>query len=201
MSLAGVRVSSLVLATLLLIGLTTARSARTPADERRAAPEGLEQPPAPVPGQPPAGAAIHHGGGGVGFNAPRQELQLLVIKELLKVGDDDWKLIGPKVEKVIAAKQNMSTGAGMNWTTRHDAAPVFQASNAKPDTAPGRAMQAVRDAAADDDAPDEKLAKAMAGVRDARKQARVDHEAAQKQLIDAVTARQQAILMTLGVVE
>jgi hypothetical protein len=41
----------------------------------------------------------------------------------------------------------------------------------------------------------------MAAVRDARKTARADYDAAQKELIDAVTARQQAILMTLGVVE
>jgi hypothetical protein len=41
----------------------------------------------------------------------------------------------------------------------------------------------------------------MAVVRDAKKIARADYEAAQKELIYATTPRQQAILMTLGVVE
>jgi hypothetical protein len=41
----------------------------------------------------------------------------------------------------------------------------------------------------------------MTAVRDARKAARTEFETAQKELIEAITPRQQAILMTLGVVE
>jgi hypothetical protein len=78
---------------------------------------------------------------------------------------------------------------------------VFQASTARVDTAPGRAMQDVRDAVADEKASKEQLTAKIAAVRKARQKARADYEAAQRELADAVTPRQLAVLMTLGVVE
>ena len=82
-----------------------------------------------------------------------------------------------------------------------DAKPAYKPSAAQPDTFAGKAMQNVRDAVADKDASDEALATKMAAVREARKKARAEYEAAEKELIAAVTPRQQAVLMTLGVVE
>jgi hypothetical protein len=115
--------------------------------------------------------------------------------------DDEWKAISPKLQKVIQAKHEMSTGAGMNWTSSNNAKPVFQASTARIDTPPGRAMQDVRDAVADEKATKEDLAAKMAAVRKARQKARADYEAAEQDLADVATPRQLAVLMTLGVVE
>ena len=106
-----------------------------------------------------------------------------------------------KLEKVLAAKNNLNTGAGMNWTTSSDRKPEFKPSASKPDTGPGRALQSVRDGVADEALSDEALAKRMTAVREARKQARADYDAAQAELIAAITPRQQALLMILGVVE
>jgi hypothetical protein len=151
----------------------------------------------------PAGAGVVRGGGsaGVGFNPKHKEDQLLAIKDQLEVGDEQWKALSPKVDRVLAAKINMSTGAGMNWQSANNAKPSFSASAAKSDTPAGKAMQEVRDAVANKDAPDEELARKMAEVRKARQKARLEYDAAQKALSDAITPRQQAVLMTLGVVE
>ena len=199
------RMMTAALVSLLAIGSTLARPAPdVDAEAPRAAGAAPAEPP-PAPAAPPApappGANAVVGAGGVGFNGPNQKMQLEVLKLMLGAGDDEWKLLAPRIEKVLAARQNTNTGAGMNWTTSNKAGPQFKPSTSKPGTAPGKAMQAVRDAVADETTSNEELAKRMAAVRDARKKARADYEAAQNELSDTATPRQQAILMTLGVIE
>ena len=107
--------------------------------------------------------------GGVGFGPQNRQKQLDAIRDQLEAGDDEWKALSPKVEKLLVAKQNTSTGAGMRWTSANNAKPVVEASGDTPDTPAGKAMQEVRDAAADKDATNEELAKKMAAVREARR--------------------------------
>jgi hypothetical protein len=161
--------------------------------------------PQPAPGRRGQAGA---GGGppvrglaGAGFNARNKKDQLIAIKDLLKVNDEEWAGLSPKVDRVITAKMNTSTGAGMNFQSANNMKPSFHASNSTPDSDAGRAMQAVREAVADEAASDEQLAKTMADVRAAKRKARAEYDAAQEELLAATTPRQQAVLMTLGVVE
>jgi hypothetical protein len=165
------------------------------------APAFLMAQPGPGAGPGQARQGQSRGTGGVGFNGKSPGDQLAAIRGLMDASDDEWKAISPKIDKVIRAKQQMSTGAGMNWTSSNNARPVFQASTARVDTAAGRAMQDVRDAVADEKASKEDLTAKMAAVRKARQKARVDYEAAQQELVDTATPRQLAVLMTLGIVE
>jgi hypothetical protein len=153
------------------------------------------------PGQGQGGQRQVSGSGGIGFNGKSPGDQLAAIRSMMDVSDDEWKAMAPKIEKVIHAKRETATGAGMNWTSSNNAKPVFQASTTRVDTAPGRAMQDVRDAAVDEKATKEELTAKIAAVRKARQKARADYEAAQQSLADAVTPRQLAVLMTLGIVE
>jgi hypothetical protein len=130
----------------------------------------------------------------------RQEM-LDALKDRLELSDDDFKALSPKIEKLLDAKQNMTTGAGMSWSSMNGGKPVFKASEAKPNTEPGKAMQDVRDAVADKDLSNEEVVKKIAAVREAREKAKAEFDAAQKELSDALTPRQQAVLMTLGVIE
>ena len=155
----------------------------------------------PAPAGQGGGQRRVGGTGGVGFNGKSPGDQLAAIRGLMDASDDEWKAISPKIEKVIQAKREMSTGAGMNWTSSNNAKPVFQASTARVDTAPGRAMQDVRDAVADEKASKEELTGKIAAVRKARQKARADYEAAQEALAEIATPRQLGVLMTLGVVE
>ena len=172
---------AVVLCSLLLIATTSAQPA----------------PPAPPPGAGPN----FKGAGGVGFSGKNTKEQLAAIKDLLAAADDDWQTLSPKVERVLAAKQNLNTGAGMNWTSQNGFKPVVQASTSRPDTPAGKALQAVRDAVTDPAASDEDLSRKMAAVREARQKARIEYQTAQNELISATSPRQQAILMTLGVIE
>src|SRR5438067_7886728 len=99
------------------------------------------------------------GGGGVmvmagGGNAVQYRQQMLdAIKDQLGLADDDWDKISPKIEKVMDAKHNAATGAGISWSSQNGAAPVFKVSNANVDTPAGKAMQDVRAALDDKDTP------------------------------------------------
>src|SRR5687767_4422941 len=99
-----------------------------PAMANPAAGPGAEvAPPPPNRGAVAGGGQMHRGAGGVGLAPPHREDQIAAIKLLLQVDDDTWQAIAPKVESVIAAKQNMSTGAGMNWHASNNAKPTYQA--------------------------------------------------------------------------
>jgi len=194
-----VRIASVSLASLIAMTAATART--TPDDAAPAAAEPRREP-APAPPAPaaPAVKAVT-GAGGVGFNGPNRKMQMEVLQIMLKLDDEAWKNVSPKLEKVLAAKNDVNTGAGMNWTTSSERKPEFKPSATKPDTAPGRALQAVREGVADETVSEEELAKRMTAVRETRKQARADYDAAQAELIAAITPRQQAFLMILGMVE
>jgi hypothetical protein len=162
----------------------------------------------PAAGQLPPGGNFKvvvggAGGGGVGvpFAQTHRQDMLNALQEKLEMNDDDFKSLSPKIEKLLDAKQNLSTGAGMSWSSMNGAKPTYKASESKVDTEPGRAMQEVRDVAADKDKSDEEIAKKIAAVREAKEKAKADVEAAQKDLAAALTPRQQAVLMTLGVIE
>ena len=190
----------------LLIAQVLTRSASGRAGDRgpSEAPPAPVAPPAPeAPPAPggPAPAGVLRGNAGVGFAGPHQEMQVAVLKRMLGATDDEWKRLGPNLQKLLDAKRNLSTGAGMNWTTSNNKPAEFKASTARPDSAPGKAMQLVRDALADETIADAELARRMSAVREARKAARTAYEAAEKELLGALTPRQQALLMTLGVVE
>ena len=159
--------------------------------------------PAPGPGGGiPAGAAAGRGTGGVGFHAKHAQDQLAAVRDVLGVvGEEEWKALSPKIEKVIAAKRNMVSGAGMSWTSSNNAPPTFEASRATPATAPGKAMQELRDAVTEPDASNEAIAGKIAAMRKARQKARADYDAAQQALLGALTPRQEAILLTLGVLD
>jgi len=137
--------------------------------------------------------------GGVGM--AQKERTLGAIKEQLGVTDDEWEKLSPKIEKVLDAKRNTTSGAGLSWSSTNGGAPVFKVSNGKMDTPLGKAMQDVRDAVDDKDTPPEEITKRISALKEAREKAKTDYVAAQKELADVLTPRQQAILSTIGTLE
>ncbi|MBA3272810.1 MAG: hypothetical protein H0T11_02920, partial [Chthoniobacterales bacterium] len=127
--------------------------------------------PGPVAGAPP-GAPKVGGTVGVGMSAQHRQKQLDAIKDKLQATDDEWGTLSPAIEAVLDTKQNMSTGAGMSWSSSNNGKPAFQTMVSKTDTGPGNAMQEVRDAVDNRDASDEVLVEKMSAVREARQKAR-----------------------------
>jgi hypothetical protein len=143
-------------------------------------------------------ARVMTGTGGGIQNRPQM---LAAIKDQLDISDDDWDKLSPKIEKVLDAKRNLATGAGMSWSSQNGAPPVYKISDATPSTPAGKAMQDLRAALQDKDTPPDQITQKLAALKEAIDQARTDLAAAQKELNEALTPRQQAVLATLGVTE
>ena len=144
--------------------------------------------------------------GGPPNPAQFRQQQLDTIREKLALSDDEWNTLSPKIEKVMDAQRNAGTGAGMSFT-RNFGGPkgngqvVSSTGGGNMDTPAGKIMQELRKALEDPDAPADGVAKKLAAMREARDKARAELDAARKELKDSITPRQEAILVTLGVLE
>jgi hypothetical protein len=154
--------------------------------------------PAPGAGRNPAAApAIAN------RQAQVKQLQLDFVKTKLEMSDDDWKAFEPKLIKVLEAKRNAQTGAGMQMMFFNGAPQVRAAIDVVGafSSDPLTAMRDLKDSTENSDAKDEELSAKMAALREARDKAKADLEAAQKELQTGLTARQQAVLMVLGILD
>ena len=106
--------------------------------------------------------------------------------------DDEWKVIVPKLEKVqaILTQLNASRG-GIVIAATH---PVEESEVAKRSKALVAALH-------NKDAKPQDLADALKACREARSKAQEEFEKARKALKEILTARQEATLVTTGVLE
>jgi hypothetical protein len=142
------------------------------------------------PGGTPGGALPKMGFGGPGgfggfggFGAKKDDIQK-------KIGatDEEWKVIGPKLQKVTAARRTLlgesnpfGGPAGSGAVTRAQAE-----------------LKAVLD---DKEHTKEQVAEKIAAVRKAREAARTEYAEAQRDLMRLLTPSQQAIMVSLGQLE
>jgi hypothetical protein len=179
-----------------------------------------------VAGAPPAGAGAQPSGGGGGdrghFGGSGadplrfRQLAMTTIRAKLAIDDDEqWKSLWPKIEKVLRAQRNARTGASMSMSSGvmvkgtpppnvviPSQPPASAAGAANADASPPqRAMEQVRAAL---DAPatsDADLVEKLTAMRAARDAARAELAAAQKELHAACSTRQEAVFVTLGLLE
>jgi hypothetical protein len=171
----------------------------------------LAQPAPPPPGPGPGGGAVGVGGGGGGAGqvrvvggvggAQNRQQMLDAIKDQLAATDEEWNTLSPKLEKLLDAKRDMQSGAGMSWTATNGRAPVFRVSDRNTDTPVGQAMAAVRAALEDKETSAQEITKRLSALKEAREKARIQLDSAQTDLKRAISPRQEAVLQTLGVVE
>jgi Spy/CpxP family protein refolding chaperone len=145
-------------------------------------PPGAEFPPGGAPGggppKIPFGFPPGFGGPGMGRTEDVQK----------KTGatDEEWKVIGPKLQKVMAARRAVSGEAA---PVPFSNTPVAQAqSDLKTVLDDPKHTKAERD-------------EKVAAVRKARQQARADLEAAERDLVRMLTPSQQAVMVCLGHLE
>jgi hypothetical protein len=118
------------------------------------------------------------------------------IKEQLGANDDEWKVLSPKIEKLMTAQRDSRVGFGGGGR-----GPRPGGDNNQPSTPVAKAQADLRTALENKDTPAPELAAKLAALRDARDKARADLTASQKELKEILTQRQEAVLVTMGMLE
>ena len=115
------------------------------------------------------------------------------IKEQLGSTDDEWKVLQPKIEKVMDAQMaGFGGGFGRRGGNNGDNTPQTPTAKAQAEL---RELLQNKDASADD------IKAKLAALREARAKTRADLEAARKDLKEVLTQRQEAVLVTNGMLE
>lgn len=121
------------------------------------------------------------------------------LKESLKVTDEEWTVLKPLVEKVQTAQRE--AGAGRGFGGRGPGGPGGGDNNT-PDTRPGAAESAaLRTALESDSTSADDLKAKLAAVRAVRKKGAADLAVAREDLKKVVTVRQEAVLVSMGLLE
>jgi peptidoglycan hydrolase CwlO-like protein len=126
------------------------------------------------------------------------------LKKQLDAKDDEWQVLQPKIEKVSAARIAMMSrgmfgrggpgggdrgGRGGDSSSSQASSPVQAAS------------KELSTALENKDTPPDQIQAKLTALRAARTRAKTDLEAAQKDLQAVLTPRQEAVLVTNGLLE
>lgn len=130
------------------------------------------------------------------------------IKERLGATDDEWKVISPKVEKVMTAQRDARGGGGgfggFGGGGRRGGGGGGGgggAADQQPTTETGKASADLRTALENKDTPADDIAKKLAAYREARDKGRAQLQASQKELKEILTQRQEAVMVSMGMLE
>jgi hypothetical protein len=122
------------------------------------------------------------------------------IKEQLGASEDEWKVLQPKLEKVFDAQRQTFAGFG-GGRGRGPGGGGGGGGDNQPQTPIAKASADLRTTLENKDAPADEIAKKLAALREAREKARSELTAAQKELKEVLTQRQEAVLVTNGMLE
>jgi hypothetical protein len=118
------------------------------------------------------------------------------MKEQLGSNDDEWKVLSPKIEKLMTAQRDARGGGGFGGGGRRGGN-----NDNQPQSATAKASAELRTALENKDTPAAEIATKLTALREARDKARADLAAVQKELKEVLTQRQEAVLVTMGMLE
>jgi Spy/CpxP family protein refolding chaperone len=152
---------------------------------------------APAQGNRQGGPGGGAGGPGGGRNfdpAQFRQMQLDRIQKQLAAPDDEWKVLQPKIEAVMTAQQN-SRGGGGGGPPRNDQTPPRDESPVQKASRELRAAVESKTPSPDD------VKEKLAAYRQARADAKAKLQEAQKALQEVLTAQQEAVFVSSGMLE
>jgi hypothetical protein len=130
------------------------------------------------------------------------------LRKQLGATDEEWKVVGPRVEALLAAQQEARAGIRGFRAGGFGGPPAgggggrgFFGPGPQESSAVEEAAAAVREASQDPSVPDRDTALALREYRKARDRARERLATAERDLRELLTQRQEAILVTLGLLE
>lgn len=162
--------------------------------------------------RPPARAGMRGGPRGGQFD-PEQMRQrgLELIQEALGATDEEWVVLGPRVEKVQTLSRQTRRGGGMGMfsmfgggrggregrrgATRGDVASTRELSEVD------EALQGLRAALENQEAKPEDIKKKLTTLREAREKAKQQLDKAQQELRELLSLRQEAQLVLMGLLD
>ena len=164
---------------------------------------------------PPGGGGAGAGGGGAGGRGGRgnpqqfQQRMLDRLKTDLGASDDEWKVLEPKVQKVMDARRETGGFGGLRMGRRGGrggggggfGGGAGNDPNAPPPTAVQQKGQDLQNVLENKDAKPDEIKSALAAYRDARAKAREDLTKAQDDLRGVLTTKQEAVLVMAGMLE
>ena len=118
------------------------------------------------------------------------------FKEQLGVNDEEWKVLQPRIEKVTNAQRDARGGGGGGRGRGGD-----RGGSDQPQSAVSKASGELRTTLENKEAPAEEINAKLTALREARAKARTDLENAQKELKEVLTARQEAALVSMGMLD
>lgn len=148
-------------------------------------------------------------GGGRRGNVDLEEFRKQMVarmQEALGATPDEMQVISPKLEKLMTAQRGAMSGRGFGGRFggggRGGRGPGGGGGGFNmPETAASKAAAELRATLENKDAPAEEINAKLAALREARAKARADLEAAQKDLVAVLTPRQEAVMVSWGMVE
>ncbi|HUS57238.1 MAG TPA: hypothetical protein VM141_01180 [Planctomycetota bacterium] len=123
------------------------------------------------------------------------------LKETLKVSDEDWKVLGPMVEKVQALARDLSGAGARMLLGRRGGEAQPQPENAPEQSPVILAAQALQTLLENEAATVNEIKAKLTAYREAREKAKEEVDKAKAALLEAVTPRQEAQLVLMGVLE
>lgn len=178
-----------------------------------------------APAAAPAAGADQGGrrGGDRGTRDPEQMRQRMEefrtqmatrLKESLGANDEEWKVLQPRIEKVQnLARQSRGGGMGGMMGGRGgfggdrgrreggDRPQTDRPASDRPQSDVELKSDALQKVLQNKEAKPEEIKAALSGLREARAKARAELETAQKELREVVTLRQEAQLVTMGMLD
>jgi hypothetical protein len=150
------------------------------------------------------GGGRQRGQGGQGGNwDPAQFQQRIMdgIKEQLKAPDDEWKVIEPKLKKVMDASAATRAG-GFGFGGRGRGGPQGgDNAEQQPTTELGKAAKELRDLLKTENPTADQITAKLKAYRDARDKANAELKAAREALKEVLTEKQEAQLVLMNTLE
>ena len=136
------------------------------------------------------------GGGGGNFDpAQMRERMTQMLKDQLGTTDEEWTVMQPKIEKVMTAQQDLRGGFGGRR------GPGGGQDNDQARSPVQQAQRDLRQTLENKDAPADEITRKLEALREARTAAKTSLETAQKELKEVLTPRQEAVLVSFGMLD
>ncbi len=135
------------------------------------------------------------------FDPQKMQQQMMDnIKESIVATDEEWKVIQPLLEKVMTMTRELRSQGRMGFRGGRGG-PGADAAAQQPTSEIGKLIQALKTTLDNSKSTPEEIKASLSAVREAKKKSEQDLAKAREELVKALTPRQEARLVQLGIID